>query len=87
MQMYELNEILFNYSYHFRNELEMCRNLSYIIAQVNSTKKISPTDLMKFSWDNTSNNQSKPLTSADLQLFREKAKEIIRKNFTPKVVQ
>ena len=82
MEMYELDLILSNYQYHYKNEMEMNRNISYIIAQCNSSKKLKPQDIIKFPWDNEDvKKESKQLTEADLQLFRNKAKQIIQKNF------
>lgn len=81
--MYELELILSNYSYHYRNNWEMTRNISYIIAQTNSTKKLKPQDIMKFDWDNVSNTTTKKnekLSEKDIEMFRQKAKEIINQN-------
>lgn len=81
--MYELELILSNYSYHYRNDWEMTRNISYIIAQANSTKKLKPQDIMKFDWDNVSNTTTKKnekLSEKDIEMFRQKAKEIINQN-------
>ncbi len=61
----------------------MTRNISYIIAQTNSTKKLKPQDIMKFDWDNVSNTTTKKnekLSEKDIEMFRQKAKEIINQN-------
>lgn len=81
--MYELNEILKNYQYHFRNEYEQTRILSYIIAQSNSSKKLKPSDILKFDWDNqeTEKTETKQMTKEDIEMYRRKAKEIIKSNF------
>lgn len=86
MQMYELNEILKNYQYHFRNEFEQTRIISYVIAQSNSTKKLKSTDVLKFEWDNTDINdtEKKQFTKEDIEMYRAKAKEIIKTNFIMK---
>lgn len=84
--MYELNEILKNYQYHFRNEFEQTRIISYVIAQSNSTKKLKSTDVLKFEWDNTDNEdtEKKSLSKEDIEMYRKKAKEIIKTNFIMK---
>lgn len=84
--MYELNEILKNYQYHFRNEYEQTRILSYIIAQSNSSKKLKPSDVLKFEWDNqeVETIETKQLTKEDIEMYRRKAKEIIKTNFIMK---
>lgn len=84
--MYELNEILMNYQYHFKNEFEQTRMLSFIIAQSNSSKKIKPSDILKFDWDSieTETVERKQLTKEDIEMYRRKAKEIIKTNFIMK---
>lgn len=86
MQLYELNEILKNYQYHFKNEFEQTRILSFIIAQSNSSKKLKPSDILKFDWDNqeTETVETKQLTKEDIEMYRRKAKEIIKTNFIMK---
>lgn len=84
--MYELNEILNNYQYHFRNEFEQTRIISFVIAQSNSTKKLKSTDVLKFEWDNTDieDTEKKSLSKEDIEMYRQKAKEIIKTNFIMK---
>ena len=51
MQMYEVKAVLENLQYKNKTSWEQARMISYIIAQTNSTKQLSPTDIMKFDWD------------------------------------
>ena len=60
------------------------RNQSYIIAQCNSTKRLNKEDIFKFEWDKKEKEiqQSKvELSKEDIELYRKKAQEIIKKNF------
>lgn len=60
------------------------RNQSYIIAQCNSTKRLNKEDIFKFEWDKKEKEiqQNKvELSKEDIELYRKKAQEIIRKNF------
>lgn len=60
------------------------RNESYIIAQCNSTKRLNKEDIFKFEWDakDEIKQQNKvELSREDIELYRKKAQEIIRKNF------
>ena len=85
MQFYELNLILKYYNYRFKFDLEIMRNQSYIIAQCNSTKRLNKEDIFKFEWDQKEEikQQNKvELSKEDIELYRRKAQEIIRKNFT-----
>ena len=51
MKFYELSPILKNMNVSVKNDWEIARQLSYIIAQSQSTKKIKPSDIMQFPWD------------------------------------
>ena len=51
MQPYELEAVIENYHKKHKESWEQARLISYITAQVNSTKKLKPTDIIKFSWD------------------------------------
>lgn len=51
MKFYELSPILKNLNVSVKNDWEIARQLSYIIAQTQSTKKIKPSDIMQFPWD------------------------------------
>lgn len=54
---------------------EQTRELLYMTAQVNSTKKIKPEDLMKFPWDSYKPEfEKKPVTEEDKIRLEEKAK-------------
>lgn len=49
--MYELNLILENLELSVKHSWEQTRNIMFILAQVNSKKRLKPKDLMSFSWD------------------------------------
>ena len=51
MQYYELKPILKNLNVSVKNDWEIARQICYIIAQSQSTKKIKPSDIMQFPWD------------------------------------
>lgn len=51
MKFYELSPILKNMNVSVKNDWEIARQISYIIAQTQSTKKIKPSDIMQFPWD------------------------------------
>ena len=78
MQMYELPVLLENIHKRKKEEWEQIRFVSYLIAQTNSAKKISPTDLLKFSWDEDKELQKETaITSYDITRLRDKAKQFI----------
>ena len=51
MQMYEINALMDNKHLAVKDSWEQSRMIAYIIAQVNSKKKLNPDDIIKFSWD------------------------------------
>lgn len=51
MQEYEMEAVIQAYEAINRTGWEQTRTISYITAQCNSTKRIKPTDILKFSWD------------------------------------
>lgn len=54
MTRYELNALFDLIHYKDKTSWEQTRMQNYITAQVNSTKKISPQDLMTFPWEEDS---------------------------------
>lgn len=59
MKFYELSPILKNLNVSVKNDWEIARQISYIIAQTQSTKKIKPSDIMQFPWDEGYKNRPK----------------------------
>lgn len=74
MQDYEVNTILDNLPYLDRNGWEQSRFQIYSTIQVNSKKKINPTDVMKFAWDNESETTS--INNEEIERLKEKSKYI-----------
>lgn len=79
--MYEAKSLL-NYSYYKEQEQwEQTRLLAYITAQVNSSKKLKMTDIIKFNWDdNHKENKAKIMDDSELQRLKAKAQMIIDNN-------
>lgn len=46
-----MRDLLDSIQYADVNRWEQCRFNAYILAQINSKKKIKPTDLLSFAWD------------------------------------
>lgn len=51
---WELNDILENIPYLNRSSWEQSRLQTYVIAQVNSKKKLTQQDILKFKWEDMS---------------------------------
>lgn len=73
MQEYEVNTIIENLPYLDRTSWEQHRFQVYSNVQMNSKKKLSPTDIMKFAWDKEENTS---ITSQEIERLKNKSKEI-----------
>lgn len=76
MQWYEVNGLL-KYEY-FKNQekWEQTRFMSYIIAQVNSKKKLKFDDIITFPWENE--NDKTTTSKEEFERLKNKAKEYIK---------
>lgn len=80
MQLYELDILLNSLQLSFRQYWEQTRFISYVISQCNSKKKLKPTDIIKFEWDNELKNTAKTntVTSEDISRLKEKMNNILK---------
>lgn len=79
--MYEVQPLITSMHLQHRDSWEQSRMIAYIIAQVNSRKKLNPTDIIKFAWDNEEEmNKETSMSNEDLERLRKKAKEYSLKN-------
>lgn len=79
MQMYELEPLISNLHKKDRNSWEQARMIAYVIAQCNSTKKLKPTDIMQFTWDNDTTGETS-ISNEDIKRLKEKAKQYTTHN-------
>ena len=73
LQEYEVELFYDSLKYANRPEWEQTRLLMYILAQVNSKKKLEITDLMKFPWDDNYEESNKEYNEEEHKRLREKA--------------
>lgn len=79
--MYEVQPLITSMHLKYRDSWEQSRMIAYIIAQVNSRKKLNPTDIIKFDWDNGEEiNKETSISNEDIERLRKKAKEYSLKN-------
>ena len=74
--MYELEPLISNIHKKNKESWEQTRLLAYITAQVYSKKKLLPTDIISFSWDEDSAGVT-TISNEDVQRLKEKAKQYI----------
>lgn len=72
--MYELEPLISNIHKKNKESWEQTRLLAYITAQVNSTKKLKPSDIISFSWDEVSDTT---ISNEDVERLKNKAKQYI----------
>lgn len=59
LEEWEIGILAESLKYAERNEWERTRFLSYITAQCQSTKKMKPTDIIKFPWEKSETKTTK----------------------------
>ena len=74
MKYYELKPIIAKLNVSVKNDWEIARQICYIIAQSQSTKKIKPSDIMQFPWDEGYKNRPKK----DVKITKELRDRMIR---------
>lgn len=79
MKPYELGIICESLHLRVKESWEQTRMISYLIAQTNSKKRLKPSDLMRFQWEQTDDvkqpTPSKPLTIEDVERIKAQAIE------------
>lgn len=79
MQWYEVEACLNGLENKNKAGWEQTRFISYIIAQVNSTKKLKPTDILSFKWDKTEEASKETIiTNEDVQRLKDKANQTLK---------
>lgn len=75
MSFIEVESFLDGLNRRNRESWEQTRLLGYIIAQSNSTKTLKQTDILRFPWDDaTDENKDTSVTDEEIERLRAKAK-------------
>lgn len=78
MQWYEAEACLQGLEDKNKVSWEQTRFISYVTAQVNSTKKLKPTDILSFTWDKPEEASKETIiTNEDIQRLKDKANETL----------
>lgn len=78
MKPYELSIICDSLHLRTKDEWEQARMISYITAQVNSKKKMKPSDIIQFAWEKETPHQKQQnieLTLEDAERIKAMALE------------
>lgn len=80
MKWYEIVAALKYQNYAIQDSWEQARLIAYIMAQVNSTKRLKMEDILEFPWDKKNEVvMSQPITKEDAERISKKAEELINK--------
>lgn len=78
MQTWEINDMIENIPYTDRALWETARVNAYVVAQVNSKKKLTQQDILKFKWEDMSNFMNEEhiieISNADIKRLEELSK-------------
>ncbi len=67
---WELNDMVDNIPYLDRNLWESTRLIAYVMAQVNSRKKLTFQDICTFKWDDSTKPEEKQVDISDDDINR-----------------
>lgn len=76
MKVYEALECLASLHYVKKEEWEQARFIAYMVGQVNSTKTLKLTDIIRFPWDE---EQEDVIDENEIRRLQEKTKLIEKK--------
>lgn len=73
MEWYEINAALQYQHYTFKEDWEQARLIAYVMAQVNSKKRLKIEDIIKFPWDKETNSDNTIITKKDIERLNKMA--------------
>lgn len=80
--MYEVTSLMGNAYKKSRDSWEQCRFISYVLAQINSTKKLKLTDILSFTWDKEEEDDKNTIiTNEDIERLKNKAKQYLNTQY------
>lgn len=71
--MYEIKTLLANSYQINRDSWEQTRLIAYIMAQTNSKKRLKPTDILSFPWEEEQKEHIKTISDSDIQRLQNRA--------------
>ncbi len=80
MEMYEVKAVMEYEYYAHKDDWEQARLIAYMTAQVNSTKQLKITDILKFYWEKENEAADTSISNADVERLRKKAQQYINEN-------
>ena len=78
MEFYEIKALLKYEHYSHRDEWEQARLIAYMVAQVNSKKKLKFQDITKFYWEDQQEEHDTSITKEDIERLKKQAEAYIK---------
>lgn len=78
MEFYEIRPLLKYEHYSHRDDWEQARLIAYMVAQVNSKKKLKFQDITKFYWEEEQEEHDTSISKEDVERLRKKAEQYIK---------
>ncbi len=81
MAVYEINALMRHADRRERGDWERTRTIAFTVAQSQSTKRIKPTDVLSFPWDDTTEDERETeMTADDLSRLERKVQQYLDTN-------
>lgn len=75
MEFFEIRALMKYKYYSHMDEWEQTRFISYVLAQVNSKKKLKLSDIIDFHWEKDNEEMNKEVSHEEVNRLRNKAAE------------
>lgn len=77
MKMYEVRALM-DYEYYSRNDTwEQARLIAYMVAQVNSKRRLKFSDITQFYWEDKEEEKDTSISREEIERLRKKAETYI----------
>lgn len=77
MQAYELENLIKYQYYKDKETWEQTRDIMWVVAQVNSKKKLSSQDIIQFPWDETERVRRQTVTNEEATRLNEMSNDVL----------
>lgn len=75
MEFFEIRSLMKYQHYAYKDGWEQARMISYLIAQVNSKKRLKPEDILNLFWEKEEAVKNQEVSNEEVARLRAKAKE------------
>lgn len=76
MEFYEIRALMKYQYYAHKDDWEQARLVSYLIAQVNSKRKLKFSDIIEFEWDKENEKINQSVSNEEIAKLRKEAMNV-----------